>query len=169
MDYACWKTRLAHCRGIGGARTASDQPRTSPLGAARPLPPSADIGPGGQSVGQAAQFCLGRLALQVFRTKQLRKTRNRSFGTVLRGGPSAFSAEGHERRPPNLLLRRTAIRDDRIKSIVVRLGDVPYNSCSHPESLNCFANRVCNCRRRRRKVTRSNFPWRCNPKTTIAN
>jgi hypothetical protein len=24
------------------------------------LPPSADIGPGGQSVGQAAQFCLGR-------------------------------------------------------------------------------------------------------------
>ena len=23
-----------------------------------PLPPSADIGPGGQSVGQAAQFCL---------------------------------------------------------------------------------------------------------------
>ena len=30
--------------------------RTSSLGAARPLPPSADIGPGGQSVGQAAQF-----------------------------------------------------------------------------------------------------------------
>jgi hypothetical protein len=25
-------------------------------------PPSADIGPGGQSVGQAAQFCLVRLA-----------------------------------------------------------------------------------------------------------
>ena len=43
--------------------------RTSSLGAARPLPPSADIGPGGQSVGQAAQFCLGRLALQVFRIK----------------------------------------------------------------------------------------------------
>ena len=34
--------------------------RTSSLGAARPLPPSADIGPGGQSVGQAAQFCLGK-------------------------------------------------------------------------------------------------------------
>ena len=32
------------------------QTRTSSLGAARPLPPSADIGPGGQSVGQAAQF-----------------------------------------------------------------------------------------------------------------
>src|SRR6478672_12644564 len=47
----------------------SGQTRTSALGAARPLPPSADIGPGGQSVGQAAQFCLGRLALQVFRIK----------------------------------------------------------------------------------------------------
>ena len=29
-----------------------------PPWAARPLPPSADIGPGGQSVGQAARFCL---------------------------------------------------------------------------------------------------------------
>ena len=28
------------------------------MGAARPLPPSADIGPGGRSVGRAAQFCL---------------------------------------------------------------------------------------------------------------
>ena len=34
------------------------QTRTSSLGAARPLPPSADIDTGGQSVGQAAQFCL---------------------------------------------------------------------------------------------------------------
>jgi len=42
------------------ARASSwhNQTRTSSLGAARPLPPSADIGPGGQSVGQAAQFCL---------------------------------------------------------------------------------------------------------------
>ena len=32
---------------------AHGQTRTSSLGAARPLPPSADIGPGGQSVGQA--------------------------------------------------------------------------------------------------------------------
>ena len=32
------------------------QTRTSSLAAARPLPPSADIGPGGQSVGQAAHF-----------------------------------------------------------------------------------------------------------------
>jgi hypothetical protein len=36
------------------------QTRTSSLAAAGPLPPRADIGPGGQSVGQAAQFCLGR-------------------------------------------------------------------------------------------------------------
>ena len=35
--------------------SASGPTRT---GAARPLPPSADIGPGGQSVGQATQFCL---------------------------------------------------------------------------------------------------------------
>ena len=38
---------------------ARGQTQTSSLGAARPLPPSADIGPGGQSVGQAAQFYLG--------------------------------------------------------------------------------------------------------------
>ena len=43
---------------------AAGQTRTSSLGAARPLPPSADIGPGGQSVGQAAQFCLGPAAAQ---------------------------------------------------------------------------------------------------------
>jgi hypothetical protein len=36
------------------------QTRTFLLWAARSFPPSADIGPGGQSVGQAAQFCLGR-------------------------------------------------------------------------------------------------------------
>ena len=34
--------------------------RTSSLGAVRPLPLSADIGPRGQSVRQAAQFCLDR-------------------------------------------------------------------------------------------------------------
>ena len=39
----------------------STQTRTSSLGAARPLPPSADIGPGGQSVGQAAQFSLAEM------------------------------------------------------------------------------------------------------------
>jgi hypothetical protein len=34
------------------------RPSKRPHFAARPLPPSADIGPGVQSVGQAAQFCL---------------------------------------------------------------------------------------------------------------
>jgi hypothetical protein len=37
------------------------QPRTPSLGTARPLPPSADIGPGGHSDGQAAQARFGRL------------------------------------------------------------------------------------------------------------
>src|SRR6478736_224400 len=42
------------------------QPRISSLGAARPLPPSADIGPGGQSVGQAAQQLRLRLPPMTF-------------------------------------------------------------------------------------------------------
>ena len=36
---------------------AAGQTLPSSLGAARPLPPSADIGRGGQAVGQAVQFC----------------------------------------------------------------------------------------------------------------
>ena len=59
------------------------------LGAARPLPPSADIGPGGQSVGQAAQFCLGRLALQVFRIKPFGE-KPESAGLAPAGGPPAL-------------------------------------------------------------------------------
>src|SRR5258707_2837291 len=43
------------------------------LGAARPLPPSADIGPGGQSVGQAAQFCLGAAVPHSVLLKRLRR------------------------------------------------------------------------------------------------
>ena len=43
---------------------SSGPTRTSSLGAARPLPPSADISPGGQSVGQAAQLCLERLVVR---------------------------------------------------------------------------------------------------------
>ena len=41
-----------------GVRSAEGPNPDSSLGAARPLPPRADIGPGGQSAGQAAQFCL---------------------------------------------------------------------------------------------------------------
>jgi hypothetical protein len=45
-------TAFAAIRGVRG------QTLPSSLGAARPLPPSADICPGRQSVGQAVQFCL---------------------------------------------------------------------------------------------------------------
>ena len=55
----------------GGHWSAPGKTRTSSLGAARPLPPSADIGPGGQSVGQAAQFCLAPLLLALRRTASL--------------------------------------------------------------------------------------------------
>ena len=41
------------------------KPGLPSLGAACPLPPSADIGPGGQSVGQAAQFCLAQMSRAV--------------------------------------------------------------------------------------------------------
>ena len=50
---------IARIKSSGAFLHSQGQTRTSSLGAARPLPPSADIGPGGQSVGQAAQFCLG--------------------------------------------------------------------------------------------------------------
>jgi hypothetical protein len=39
---------------------------------------------------------------------------------------------------PNMLLRRAAIRDDRLKSTTIRSGDVADNSCSHDESQNRF-------------------------------
>jgi hypothetical protein len=67
------------------AVTKADQTRTSSLGAARPLPPSADIGPGGQSVGQAAQFCLAH--------------EHRNLGGAQRAAPgrSARRAGPHDR------------------------------------------------------------------------
>jgi hypothetical protein len=37
-----------------------------------------------------------------------------------------------------MLLRRTAIRDDRLESTAIRSGDSHDNACSHKESLNCF-------------------------------
>ena len=45
---------LLRCESLEPPMSQLGQTRTSSLGAARPLPPSADIGPGGQSVGQAA-------------------------------------------------------------------------------------------------------------------
>jgi hypothetical protein len=38
-----------------------------------------------------------------------------------------------------MFLRRAAIRDDRLKSMAVSPGDLYDNSCSHAESLTCFA------------------------------
>jgi hypothetical protein len=47
---------------MGQTRTSSP-----PWGPHGPLPPSADSGPGGQSVGQAAQFCLAAIRLVLVR------------------------------------------------------------------------------------------------------
>ena len=59
------KTNPLHLFTFGLQRTAGPyswvKPGLPPWGAARPLPPNADIGPGGQSVGQAAQFCLASI------------------------------------------------------------------------------------------------------------
>jgi hypothetical protein len=38
-----------------------------------------------------------------------------------------------------MLLRRAAIRDDRLKPTAVASRDVNENSCSHAQSMNCFA------------------------------
>jgi hypothetical protein len=51
----CWRGKMSS-GAIRYSGMRHDQPGLPR--AARPLPPSADIGPGGQSVGQAAQFCL---------------------------------------------------------------------------------------------------------------
>ena len=40
---------------------------------------------------------------------------------------------------PNVLLRRAAIQHDRLKPMAVGSCDVHNNSCSHVETLNCFA------------------------------
>ena len=66
-------------------RTQRNLTRTSSLGAARPLPPSADIGPGGQSVGQAAQICFRGLG--------------RACRSLVPAPPPGRRAEGRLRRP----------------------------------------------------------------------
>ena len=45
------------CSDLNLANLGSSQAIQYEEGATRPLPPRADIGPRGQSVGQAAQFC----------------------------------------------------------------------------------------------------------------
>jgi hypothetical protein len=41
---------------------------------------------------------------------------------------------------PNMLLRRVAVTDNRLKPTTIFRHDVDDNSCSHDESLNCFGN-----------------------------
>jgi len=54
------------------------------------------------------------------------------------GGAAAVGRREHDVGPPYVLLRRAAIRDDRLKPSAIRSGNVHDNSCSHDESLNCF-------------------------------
>ena len=76
---------------------ARGQTQTSSLGAARPLPPSADIGPGGQSVGQAAQFCR-RSPLGPYSAPEAQVYRN--TGPPFASAPAATRRDlpGHHRR-----------------------------------------------------------------------
>jgi hypothetical protein len=60
------------------------------------------------------------------------------------GGTAAVGGGEDDLGAPHVLLRRTAIRDDRLKPTAILSGDVDDNSCSHAESLNCvgrFGNR----------------------------
>ena len=43
-------------------------------------------------------------------------------------------------RARNMLLRRAAIRDDRLESTAIRPGDSHDNAVPHKESLNCFGH-----------------------------
>ena len=60
------------------------------------------------------------------------------------GRATAVGSGKNDVGAPHMLLRRAAIRDDRLKSMAVRPGDLYDNSCSHAESLNCFG-RFGNC------------------------
>jgi hypothetical protein len=51
--------------------------------------------------------------------------------TAVGGGKDDFGA-------PNMLLRRVAVTDNRLKPTAISRRDVDDNSCSHDESLNCF-------------------------------
>ena len=51
------------------------------------------------------------------------------------GGATTVGSGKNDVGPPHMLLRRAAIRDDRLKSMAVRPGDLYDNSCSHAESL----------------------------------
>jgi hypothetical protein len=54
------------------------------------------------------------------------------------GGATAVGCGKNDVGPPHMLLSRAAIRDDRLKPMAVRQGDLYDYSCSHAESLNRF-------------------------------
>jgi hypothetical protein len=86
---------------VGVLMTGMGQTRTSSLGAARPLPPTADIGPGGQS----ENFCV-RLGDSCKRTRPPEAEWARQeadFYTAQREGRvlGGFDVSGKGGRPPN--------------------------------------------------------------------
>ena len=108
--------------------------RTSSLGAARPLPPSADIDPGGQSVGQAAQFCLVDCPFpQTARSLPPRMTRSQRRGLIMARGRKWTPADDEKLRAllaTGASLNRISVALDRpiagIKAAARRLGlDLP--------------------------------------------
>ena len=54
------------------------------------------------------------------------------------GGAAAVCGGEDNLCAPDMLLRRTAIRNDRLKPTAICSRDVDDNSCSHHQSLNCF-------------------------------
>ena len=86
-----------------------------------------------------------RSAISTLRSRQ-RRQRSSSSGVggftiaQTRGSPRLYANSArisgkNDVGPPYMLLRRAAIRDDRLKSMAVRPGDLYDNSCSHAESL----------------------------------
>jgi len=53
-------------------------------------------------------------------------------------GTAALGRRQDDVGAPYMLLRRAAVRDDRLESTAIRSGDSHDNACSHKESLNCF-------------------------------
>ena len=54
------------------------------------------------------------------------------------GRAAAFVGCKDDFGAPNMLLRRVAVTDNRLKLTAISRRDVDDNSCSHDESLNCF-------------------------------
>ena len=54
------------------------------------------------------------------------------------GSAAAVGCGQNDVGAPHMLLRRAAVRNNRLKPMAVRSRDVDGNSCSHGQSLNCF-------------------------------